>query len=153
MPRPPFRSQAPGRNGALSWKTKTEMLVLCRREERTEAKQERGASVRFTLNLQSTVGIVYFIETPVTNTGKAIVLVSLLIPATVCKTLREAVARQIQRPGSLASTVMSKAVNAVLVSVHALLANQSLNRTLHSVPAFGPPFHSGPNAVPLFRAG
>ena len=129
------------------------MLVLCRREERTEAKQERGASVGFTLNLQSTVGVVHFIETPVTNTGKAIVLVSLLIPATVCKTLREAAACQIQRPGSFASTVMSKAVNAVLVSVHALLANQSLNRTLHSVPAFGPPFHSGPNTVPLFRAG
>jgi hypothetical protein len=34
-----------------------------------------------------------------------------------------------------------------------VLANHSLNRTLHSVPAFGPPFHSVPNTVPLFRAG
>jgi hypothetical protein len=33
------------------------------------------------------------------------------------------------------------------------LANQSLNRTLHSRPPFTPPFHSGVNAVPLFRAG
>jgi hypothetical protein len=30
--------------------------------------------------------------------------------------------------------------------------NPSLKRTLHSVPAFGPSFHSGPIAVPLFRA-
>ena len=36
---------------------------------------------------------------------------------------------------------------------HRALANQSLNRTLHSRPPFGPPFHSGPNATPLFRAG
>ena len=25
--------------------------------------------------------------------------------------------------------------------------NPTLNRTLHSAPAFGPPFHSGPNAA------
>ena len=31
--------------------------------------------------------------------------------------------------------------------------NHSLNRTLHSVPSISPPFHSGPIAVPLFRAG
>ena len=31
--------------------------------------------------------------------------------------------------------------------------NHSLNRTLHSGTVFGPPFHSGPNTVPLFRAG
>ena len=31
--------------------------------------------------------------------------------------------------------------------------NHSFNRTLHSVPAFDPPFHSGPNTVPPFRAG
>jgi len=30
--------------------------------------------------------------------------------------------------------------------------NPSLKRTLHSVPAIGPSFHSGPIAVPLFRA-
>ena len=35
----------------------------------------------------------------------------------------------------------------------AVLANLSLNRTLHSVPSISPPFHSGPIAVPLFRAG
>ena len=35
----------------------------------------------------------------------------------------------------------------------AVLANPSLNRTLHSVPSVSPPFHSGPIAVPLFRAG
>ena len=29
-------------------------------------------------------------------------------------------------------------------------ANRSLNRTLHSVPAFGLAFHASPNAVPLF---
>ena len=34
-----------------------------------------------------------------------------------------------------------------------VLANPSLNRTLHSVPSISPPFHSGPIAVPLFRAG
>ena len=34
-----------------------------------------------------------------------------------------------------------------------VLANPSLNRTLHSVPAISPPFHSGPIAAPLFRAG
>ena len=34
-----------------------------------------------------------------------------------------------------------------------VLANPSLNRTLHSGPAISPPFHSGPIAVPLFRAG
>ena len=34
-----------------------------------------------------------------------------------------------------------------------VLANPSLNRTLHSVPAISPPFHFGPIAVPLFRAG
>ena len=31
--------------------------------------------------------------------------------------------------------------------------NHSLNRTLHSMPSFSPPFHSGLNAVLLFRAG
>ena len=31
--------------------------------------------------------------------------------------------------------------------------NPSVNRTLHGLPAFGPPFHSGPNAVNPFRAG
>ena len=36
---------------------------------------------------------------------------------------------------------------------HQALANQSLNRTLHSRQSFGPPFHSGPNATLLFRAG
>ena len=35
----------------------------------------------------------------------------------------------------------------------AVLANPSLNRTLHSVPSISPPFHSGPIAAPLFRAG
>ena len=35
----------------------------------------------------------------------------------------------------------------------AVLANPSLNRTLHSGTAISPPFHSGPIAVPLFRAG
>ena len=153
MPPPPFQNQAPGRNGALSGKTKTEMPVLCLWDERIELKQECGASVGFTLNVKDIVGVVRYIESRVTNTGKAIVLVWLFIPATVCKKLREAVACQIQRRGRFASTVMSKAVNAVLVSAHALLANPSLNRTLHSVPAFGPPFHSGPNTVPLFRAG
>ena len=34
-----------------------------------------------------------------------------------------------------------------------VLANPSLNRTLHSVPSISPPFHSGPITVPLFRAG
>ena len=34
-----------------------------------------------------------------------------------------------------------------------VLANPSLNRTLHSLPSISPPFHSGPIAVPLFRAG
>lgn len=34
-----------------------------------------------------------------------------------------------------------------------LRANTSFNRTLHSLPAFGPPFHSGPNTINLFRAG
>ena len=34
-----------------------------------------------------------------------------------------------------------------------VLANQSLNRTLHGMPGFGPPFHSGPNPVLPFRAG
>ena len=31
--------------------------------------------------------------------------------------------------------------------------NGSLNRTLHSMPAFGLAFHAGPNTVLLFRAG
>ena len=73
--------------------------------------------------------------------------------ATVCKTLPESVSRQMQKPGTFASSVMFKAANAVLVPVRALLANQSLNRTLHSVPAFGPPFHSGPNAATPQCAG
>ena len=32
-------------------------------------------------------------------------------------------------------------------------ANHSLNRTLHGMPGFGPPFHSGPNPAIPFRAG
>ena len=32
-------------------------------------------------------------------------------------------------------------------------ANRSLNRTLHSMPAFGLAFHASPNTVLLFRAG
>ena len=32
-------------------------------------------------------------------------------------------------------------------------ANHSLNRTLHGMPGFGPPFHSGPNPAMPFRAG
>ena len=35
----------------------------------------------------------------------------------------------------------------------AALPNPSVNRTLHGLPAFGPPFHSGPNTVNPFRAG
>ena len=31
--------------------------------------------------------------------------------------------------------------------------NRSLNRTLHSMPAFGLAFHASPNTVLLFRAG
>ena len=31
--------------------------------------------------------------------------------------------------------------------------NPSVNRTLHGMPASGPPFHSGPCAVMPFRAG
>ena len=34
-----------------------------------------------------------------------------------------------------------------------VLANPSVNRTLHGMPGFGPPFHSGPNPVIPFRAG
>jgi hypothetical protein len=34
-----------------------------------------------------------------------------------------------------------------------LRPNRSLNRTLHSKPAFGLAFHASPNAVLLFRAG
>ncbi len=34
-----------------------------------------------------------------------------------------------------------------------VLPNQSLNRTRCSMPSFGPPFHSGPNAVTPQRAG
>ena len=33
------------------------------------------------------------------------------------------------------------------------LANPSVNRTLHGMPGFGPPFHSGPNPALPFRAG
>ena len=33
------------------------------------------------------------------------------------------------------------------------LANPSVNRTLHGMPGFGPPFHSGPKPVTPFRAG
>jgi hypothetical protein len=58
-----------------------------------------------------------------------------------------------QRLDYFASSVIFKLANAVLVPFRALLANHSLNRTLHSVPTFGPPFHSVPNTVPLFRAG
>ena len=32
-------------------------------------------------------------------------------------------------------------------------ANPSVNRTLHGMPGFGPPFHSGPNPAIPFRAG
>ena len=32
-------------------------------------------------------------------------------------------------------------------------ANPSVNRTLHGIPGFGPPFHSGPNPAIPFRAG
>ena len=32
-------------------------------------------------------------------------------------------------------------------------ANHSLNRTLHGMPGFDPPFHSGPNPILPFRAG
>jgi hypothetical protein len=32
-------------------------------------------------------------------------------------------------------------------------SNRSLNRTLHSMPAFGLAFHASPNTVLLFRAG
>jgi hypothetical protein len=35
----------------------------------------------------------------------------------------------------------------------AALPNPSVNRTLHGLPAFGPPFHSGPNTANPFRAG
>ena len=34
-----------------------------------------------------------------------------------------------------------------------LMPNNSLNRSLRSVPAFGPSFHSGPNTVTLLRPG
>ena len=34
-----------------------------------------------------------------------------------------------------------------------VLATPSVNRTLHGMPGFGPPFHSGPNPVIPFRAG
>jgi hypothetical protein len=34
-----------------------------------------------------------------------------------------------------------------------LWPNPSVNRTLHGLPAFGPPFHSGPNTAKPFRAG
>ena len=35
----------------------------------------------------------------------------------------------------------------------AVRPNRSLNRTLHSMPAFGQAFHASPNATMLFRAG
>jgi len=54
--------------------------------------------------------------------------------------------------GAAAATIPP---SAALTSFHAhpLPANHSLNRTLHSRPSFSPPFHSGLNAVLLFRAG
>jgi len=42
--------------------------------------------------------------------------------------------------------------NAAQATAASMRPNPSLKRTLHSVPAFGPSFHSGPIAVPLFRA-
>ena len=124
MPNPPFQSQAPGRNVALSGKPKTERQVLWNRAEGNESKQKFGTLFCFTMNFQNTVGVVRNTEAWVAKAGNAIVLVWLNISATVCKTLREAAARQIQRLGIFASTVMSRAVKAVLVSVHALLANR-----------------------------
>ena len=38
-------------------------------------------------------------------------------------------------------------------TIQTVRPNQSLNRTLHSMPAFGLAFHASPNTVLLFRAG
>lgn len=122
-------------------------------EQRGKPMQGQSASVGDTLKCEDAFRANLEIWFPSTNTRRSIVLAKSQMFATAGKTLLEAVARQIQRLGRLASSVMFMEANAVLVIVHALLANQSLNRTLHSVPAFGPPFHSGPNIVPLFRAG
>lgn len=122
-------------------------------EQRGKPMQGQSASVGDTLKCKDAFRTNRDIKFLSTNKRRSIVFCKSLIPATACKTLLEAIARQIQRLGRFASSVMFKAANVVLVPVHALLANLSLNRTLHSVPAFGPPFHSGPNTVPLFRAG
>ncbi len=39
------------------------------------------------------------------------------------------------------------------LSLHPVLANNSLNRTRHSMPSSGPTFHSGPAAVTPWRSG
>jgi hypothetical protein len=41
----------------------------------------------------------------------------------------------------------------ILLKRSAVMPNRSLNRTLHSMPAFGLAFHASPNTVLLFRAG
>jgi hypothetical protein len=45
-----------------------------------------------------------------------------------------------------------RARNASCGQVREVLPNPSVNRTLHGLPALGPPFHSGPNTVNPFRA-
>ena len=47
----------------------------------------------------------------------------------------------------------TRRVGKSLAAGYKVLANHSLNRTLHGMPSFGPPFHSGPNPAMPFHAG
>ena len=53
---------------------------------------------------------------------------------------------------ALAACVLLRQVSS-LCKVTSAWPNPSVNRTLHGMPGFGPPFHSGPNPAIPFRAG
>ena len=53
---------------------------------------------------------------------------------------------------ALAAGVLLRNISS-LCKVTSAWPNLSVNRTLHGMPSFGPPFHSGPNPAIPFRAG
>ena len=70
----------------------------------------------------------------------------------VHRVLGRPVAAALLRMPSGSASMLTPACRA-FHSVVGATYNPTLNRTLHSVAAFGPPFHSGPKAGTPFRAG